>query len=94
MIFSYSVQWLPSTTTWAHRFDRYSNSQFIEETRRIHWFSILNSLLVLLFLSGMVAFIVVRTVFQDFARYNRVGSRSLSLSSAPHRRERGAGHRR
>ena len=88
MIFSYSVQWLPSTTKWTHRFDRYSNSQFIEETRRIHWFSILNSLLVLLFLSGMVAFIVVRTVFQDFARYNRVGFSFFSVSGS-----RAAAHR-
>lgn len=82
MIFTYSVEWVPSSISWAHRFDHYSNSNFGAETRRIHWFSIINSLLVVIFLSvvfltsshpqGMVAFIVVRTVFQDFSRYNRV----------------------
>lgn len=55
VVFTYSVQWLPSTTAWAHRFDHYSNSNFGVETRRIHWFSIINSLLVVIFLSVRLA---------------------------------------
>lgn len=39
----------------------------------IQWFSILNSLVIVLFLSGMVAMIMLRTLHKDIARYNQVG---------------------
>lgn len=51
MIFSYSVEWIHSNTDWKHRFDIYNNNSFREETANIHWYSIINSLLVVLFLS-------------------------------------------
>jgi hypothetical protein len=35
---------------------------------QIHWFSIVNSVLIILFLSGMVAMILVRVLHRDFAR--------------------------
>ena len=38
----------------------------------IQWFSILNSLVIVLFLSGMVAMILLRTLHKDIARYNQV----------------------
>jgi hypothetical protein len=38
----------------------------------IQWFSILNSLVIVLFLSGMVAMIMLRTLHKDIARYNQV----------------------
>ncbi|KAH7281889.1 hypothetical protein KP509_35G001000 [Ceratopteris richardii] len=39
---------------------------------QIHWFSIVNSLMIVLFLSGMVAMIMMRTLYQDIARYNQL----------------------
>lgn len=38
----------------------------------IQWFSILNSLVIVLFLSGMVAMILLRTLHKDIARYNQI----------------------
>uniref|UniRef100_A0A8C9VWV5 Transmembrane 9 superfamily member n=1 Tax=Scleropages formosus TaxID=113540 RepID=A0A8C9VWV5_SCLFO len=38
----------------------------------IQWFSIMNSLVIVLFLSGMVAMIMLRTLHKDIARYNQV----------------------
>lgn len=38
----------------------------------IQWFSILNSLVIVLFLSGMVAMIMLRTLHKDIARYNQM----------------------
>lgn len=38
----------------------------------IQWFSILNSLVIVLFLSGMVAMILLRTLYKDIARYNQM----------------------
>lgn len=37
---------------------------------QIHWFSIINSLVVVFFLSGILTMIMVRTLRRDIARYN------------------------
>ncbi|KAJ1482343.1 hypothetical protein T484DRAFT_1804125 [Baffinella frigidus] len=38
----------------------------------IHWFSIVNSLVILTFLTGIVGLIMTRILRKDFARYNEV----------------------
>lgn len=37
-------------------------------------YSIMNSLVIVLFLSGMVAMIILRTLHKDIARYNQIDS--------------------
>eukprot|EP00906_Rhabdomonas_costata_P031132 RCo043992 len=64
--FTYSVTWEQSSDQWATRWDPYLNVSDSE----IHWFSILNSLLIVLFLTGMVAVIMMRTLRKDIMRYN------------------------
>jgi transmembrane 9 superfamily protein 2/4 len=39
---------------------------------QIHWFSIVNSVMIVLFLSGMVAMIMMRTLRSDIAKYNQL----------------------
>jgi hypothetical protein len=39
---------------------------------QIHWFSIFNSFMMVLFLVGLVALILLRTLSRDFARYEQV----------------------
>jgi len=39
---------------------------------RIHWFSITNSLVIVLFLSGMIGMILMRTLHRDISRYNQL----------------------
>jgi len=51
---------------WASRWDLYMHMSDDE----VHWFSIINSLLVVLFLSGMVAMIMVRALNRDILTYN------------------------
>uniref|UniRef100_A0A0E0I9K1 Transmembrane 9 superfamily member n=1 Tax=Oryza nivara TaxID=4536 RepID=A0A0E0I9K1_ORYNI len=41
---------------------------------QIHWFSIVNSLMIILFLSGMVAMIMLRTLYRDISKYNQLGT--------------------
>ena len=41
---------------------------------QIHWFAIINSLLIVLFLTGMVAMIMMRTLHADFRRYREMES--------------------
>lgn len=73
VIWSYDVFWVPSTTSWAFRWDVYLNmgGAFSDD---IHWFAIANAFIITLFLSGMVAMILVRALYKDLSRYNRVAT--------------------
>uniref|UniRef100_A0A1B6LF31 Transmembrane 9 superfamily member n=1 Tax=Graphocephala atropunctata TaxID=36148 RepID=A0A1B6LF31_9HEMI len=64
--FTYSVQWMASDVSWASRWDIYLGMTDVQ----IHWFSIVNSLVVVFFLSGILTMIMVRTLRRDIARYN------------------------
>eukprot|EP00667_Euglena_gracilis_P004747 EG_transcript_4771 len=67
---SYSVKWEEDPETpWSTRWDHYLKSADASNAK-IHWFSIVNSLLIVLFLSGMVAMIMLRALHKDFNRYN------------------------
>uniref|UniRef100_A0A672PM77 Transmembrane 9 superfamily member n=1 Tax=Sinocyclocheilus grahami TaxID=75366 RepID=A0A672PM77_SINGR len=54
---------------WASRWDYILVSM---PHTNIQWFSIMNSLVIVLFLSGMVAMIMLRTLHKDIARYNQM----------------------
>ena len=68
--FTYTVKYVRNNDIrWASRWDYILKS--LPQTR-IQWFSILNSLVIVLFLSGMVAMILLRTLHKDIARYNQM----------------------
>jgi len=67
VFFTYSVKWTESNKPWSHRWDKYLTMQ---GDGQIHWFSIINSLMIVLFLTGMVAMIMMRTLHADLRRYN------------------------
>merc|ERR1719242_2557128 len=64
--FTYSVQWEQSEVKWASRWDVYLDMQ----DTQIHWFSIVNSVVVVFFLSGIITMIIIRTLRRDIAKYN------------------------
>lgn len=66
LYFTYSVHWEPSNIRWASRWDNYLNMADVQ----IHWFSIINSVVVVFFLSGIITMIIIRTLRRDIARYN------------------------
>lgn len=68
--FTYDVAWETSPMLWATRWDTYIASGAGDV--KIHWFSIINSLMIVLFLSGMMAIILLRTLLRDIARYNEM----------------------
>jgi transmembrane 9 superfamily protein 2/4 len=37
---------------------------------QIHWFSIINSIVIVLMLTGMIAMILLRALHKDISRYN------------------------
>lgn len=66
--FSYDVVFQPSPVLWSERWDIYlANAR---DRPLIHWFSIVNSLVVLLLLSALVAMILLRVLYRDISRYN------------------------
>lgn len=67
--FTYEVNWKPSPVQFADRFDKYLDPNFFQH--RIHWFSIFNSFMMVIFLVGLVTMILMRTLRKDYARYNR-----------------------
>ena len=66
--FTYSVYWIPSTTAWATRWDKYLD--VIDP--KIHWFSLINSAVIVVFLVLTVMSVLIRALRKDFARYNRL----------------------
>lgn len=66
VLYTYSVYWRPSSTVWATRWDKYLR---VYEPS-IHWFSLVNSAVIVVFLTGMVAMIVIRALKKDLQRYN------------------------
>lgn len=68
IIYSYSVNWQEDPDTeWASRWDLYI--RYIPGSD-VHWFTLGNSILISVFLTIMVALIMIRTVYSDIARYN------------------------
>jgi len=64
--FTYSVSWQQSDVKWASRWDVYLD---MADTQ-IHIFSIINSVVVVFFLSGIITMIIIRTLRRDIAKYN------------------------
>lgn len=73
VLWTYSVYWKESDTAWATRWDKYLHVY----DPKIHWFSLINSAVFVVFLVGMVSMILVRALKKDIARYNRLDSINL-----------------
>lgn len=71
--FSYGVYWIKSPTAWATRWDKYLHVF----DPKIHWFSLINSAIIVVFLVMTVMSVLVRTLRKDIARYNRLDSINL-----------------
>eukprot|EP00163_Fabomonas_tropica_P031290 TRINITY_DN738_c0_g1_i2.p1 TRINITY_DN738_c0_g1~~TRINITY_DN738_c0_g1_i2.p1 ORF type:complete len:642 (-),score=157.54 TRINITY_DN738_c0_g1_i2:148-1926(-) len=66
---TYSVHWVNTKTEFAYRYNRYLDFNFFEH--QVHWFSIFNSFMMVIFLTGLVALILMRTLKNDYAKYQR-----------------------
>lgn len=74
VLFTYDVTWVENKELqWASRWDVYLSMDNAIPAR-VHWFSILNSLIIVAVLSGMIVAILVRNLRRDFARYNRLAT--------------------
>ncbi|PNW74488.1 hypothetical protein CHLRE_12g494350v5 [Chlamydomonas reinhardtii] len=65
IVYTYDVYWQDSKIKWASRWDAYLRMP----GGKVHWFSIVNSLLVVLVMATIVGMILVRTVRRDLQKY-------------------------
>mmetsp|Transcript_3544 Transcript_3544/g.8825 ORF Transcript_3544/g.8825 Transcript_3544/m.8825 type:complete len:694 (-) Transcript_3544:103-2184(-) len=82
IVYTYDVMWEQSEIKWVSRWDSYLRMP----RGQVHWLSILNSLLVLLLLSGVVAIVMFRTIRRDLAKYEEylVNDPEAEKLTAPH----------
>jgi transmembrane 9 superfamily member 2/4 len=73
IIYTYSVVWHASTIEWSSRWDVYLSEDHLVPAQ-VHWYSITNSILVVLFLSLLVVSILVRNLRRDIAAYNALAT--------------------
>ncbi|KAI7901106.1 uncharacterized protein BX663DRAFT_457194 [Cokeromyces recurvatus] len=69
LTFTYSVDWNPTEVAFQDRFDSLLETDFFEH--KVHWLSIFSSFMMVLFLTGLVSVILLRTIKRDFTRYDR-----------------------
>ncbi|XP_076811216.1 transmembrane 9 superfamily member 3-like [Clavelina lepadiformis] len=67
--FTYEVVWKSSEVLFRDRYEKYLDPSFFQH--RIHWFSIFNSFMMVIFLVGLVSMILMRTLRKDYARYSK-----------------------
>ncbi|XP_020589539.1 transmembrane 9 superfamily member 12 [Phalaenopsis equestris] len=70
--FTYEVEFVKSNIRWPSRWDAYLKM----DGARVHWFSIMNSVMVIFFLAGIVFVIFLRTVRRDLTRYEELDKES------------------
>lgn len=66
--FMYSVKWKETTTAFEKRMEKYSQSSSLPHHLEIHWFSIINSCVTVLLLTGFLATILMRVLKNDFVK--------------------------
>jgi len=73
IIFTYDVIWKQSDVAWSSRWDIYLSEDHLVPAQ-VHWYSITNSILVVLFLSLLVISMLVRNLRRDIAAYNALAA--------------------
>jgi len=71
VVYSYEVEWLKSSLSWSDRWDIYLVGSPDDE---VHYFAIVNSLMIVIFLSGAIATVLLRTLRKDIMAYNELAS--------------------
>lgn len=73
ILFTYDVIWEESDVAWSSRWDIYLSEDHLVPAQ-VHWYSITNSILVVLFLSLLVVSMLVRNLRRDIAVYNALAA--------------------
>jgi len=71
VLYTYDIDWKADDTLWSNRWDVYLRGNPDDE---VHVFAIVNSLMIILFLSGIVAMILLRTLHKEISEYNELST--------------------
>lgn len=66
--FTYSVIWNTTTTHFESRMDRYSRTSLLPIYQKVHWFSFVNSIVIILLLMGWLTLIYMRHLKSDLRK--------------------------
>lgn len=87
---TYGVTWVEEPAIrWAHRWDSYFHTSVADSNDRIHWLSIVNTMLIVLCLTSMVALVILRALKKDLAQYNSILDVTKEEQEEVHRDESG-----
>jgi len=73
IVYTYDVIWKESDVAWSSRWDVYLNEDNLVPSE-VHWYSITNSFVVVIFLSLLVVSILIRNLKRDIAGYNAIAA--------------------
>jgi transmembrane 9 superfamily member 2/4 len=85
IVYTYDVYWQESPIEWHNRWDAYLKMP----GGKVHWFSILNSVMVVVVMSCIVAMIMMRTIRRDLQKYEQLLVDSGSAGNAADMEESG-----
>ncbi|CAM6116820.1 unnamed protein product [Calypogeia fissa] len=69
--FTYSAKWVKVDIPFERRMEKYVVNSKQQQHLEIHWFSIINSCVTVLLLTGFLATILMRVLKNDFIKYSR-----------------------
>lgn len=72
IVFTYEGAFIAGGIKWPSRWDAYLNM----EGAKVHWFSILNSLMMIAFLTSIALVILLRTVKRDLTQFEELDMES------------------
>ncbi|ESW13939.1 hypothetical protein PHAVU_008G239300 [Phaseolus vulgaris] len=67
--FIYSAKWIETDTPFEKRLEKYSQTSSLSHNLEIHWFSVINSCVTVLLLTGFLAIILMRVLKNDFIKF-------------------------
>lgn len=66
--FTYSVIWNATKVRFENRMDRYSRASLMPVHRQVHWFSFVNSIVIIFLLIGLLAMLYMRHLRSDLKK--------------------------
>ncbi|XP_014504041.1 transmembrane 9 superfamily member 2 [Vigna radiata var. radiata] len=67
--FTYSAKWIETDTPFEKRLEKYSQTSSLSHNLEIHWFSVINSCVTVLLLTGFLTIILMRVLKNDFVKF-------------------------
>lgn len=66
--FTYSVSWNATSTQFQNRMEKYSKASLLPVRQKIHWFSFINSVVIIVLLMGLLTLLIMRRLKNDLRK--------------------------